>query len=227
MTEKILSVDAKNMFSTMSASELAYLCGQCSLLNQLHSLAEFNLDAEFMHVNANYQQLMGYSAAELIGKNLNMLLDLKYQHSMDYQQLWQKLGRGETVTGQFKRMAKGARTVWINASYIPIIELNGSVSKVVEYTTDVTEYVLLKYELAETMQHVKAVLLAVQNGDLSQQIPLVSKNADLTDLCTDINALLTSTTAIIALVKRAGNFIVEAASKVEAASRSLINSQHR
>lgn len=227
MTEKIPSADEKSIISKSSAAALADLCEQGHVLNQLHSIAEFNLDAEFMRVNENYLELTGYGAEELLGKNLNMLLDLKYQHSVEYQLLWQRLRRGETVSGQFKRIANGAKTVWINASYIPVIELTGSVLKVVEYATDVTEHVQLKQELADTMLQVKSVLLAVQNGDLSQQIAVVGRNADLIEICTGVNAVLASTTAIAELVKRAGVFITEAAARVEAASKSLINSRRR
>lgn len=225
MTEKILSVDENSVISTISAVELDDFYSQSNVLNQLHSLAEFNLNAEFMRVNANYQLLTGYCAEDLLGKSLSMLLDLKYQHSAEYQLLWQRLRQGETVSGQFKRLAKGTKTVWINATYVPVVELTGKVLKVVEYATDVTEYVLLKQELAETVQQVNAVLMAVQNGDLSQHITVAGKSADLADLCTDVNALIANTAAIVELVKRAGSSIVEAAGRVEAASKSLINSQ--
>lgn len=227
MTDKILSADETSLISKISAAALADLYEQGHVLNQLHSIAEYNLDAEFMRVNENYLQLTGYGADELLGQNLNMLLDLKYRHSEEYQLFWQKLRRGETVSGQYKRIAKGAKTVWINASYIPVIELTGSLWKVVEYATDVTEHVQLKQELAETMLQVKSVLLAVQKGDLSQQISVVCRNTDLVELCTGVNAVLASTTAIAELVKRAGIFIAEAAARVEAASKSLIKNQRR
>jgi methyl-accepting chemotaxis protein len=227
MTKIIQGVTAKSLTSSLSDAALTGSDGQAKILNQLHSVAEFNLDAEFISVNANYLQLMGYAAQDLLGEKLSMLLDLKSQHGQEYMLLWQSLLRGETVSGQFKRMAKGAKAVWISASYIPVIGAAGSVLTVVEYATDVTEHVLLKQVLTETVQQVKAVLLAVQSGDLSQQVAVTAKHAELADMCADINALLASTTAIVTLVKRAGSFIAEAAGKVEAASKSLINSQRR
>jgi methyl-accepting chemotaxis protein len=225
MTEKISNADQQSLISTMTASELAEFCGQGHMLNQLHCLAEFNLNAEFIRVNANYLELTGYGAEDLLGKNLCMLLDLKYQHSLEYQLLWQRLRHGETVSGQFKRMAKGAKSVWINATYVPVVELTGKVLKVVEYATDVTEHVLLKHELTETVLQVNAVLMSVQNGDLRQKIPLLCKNAELADLCTQINALIDSASAIVALVKRNASSIAQAAGRLETACRSLINSQ--
>jgi methyl-accepting chemotaxis protein len=223
MTEKIAGVNEQNVINAGSVVQDSASLG--SVINQLHSLAEFNLDAEFIRVNENYQQLMGYAAEDMLGNKLTMLLDLKSQHSEEYQLLWQKLRSGESVCARFKRIAKGAKIVWINASYVPVIGVDGSVLSVVESATDVTAHVLLSEELAETLQQVKSVLLMVKSGDLSQQIAVVAKNADLAELCNEVNALLASTRAIVELVKRAGYFIVEAAAKVEAVSKALIKNQ--
>ena len=54
---------------------------------------------------------------------------------------WEKLGRGEYDAGQYKRIGKGGKEIWIQASYNPIMDLNGKPFKVVKYATDITEQV--------------------------------------------------------------------------------------
>jgi methyl-accepting chemotaxis protein len=65
----------------------------------------------------------------------------RYRSAREYRAFWEKLGRGEYDAGQYKRIAKGARELWLQASYNPIFDLNGKPYKVVKYATDVTAQV--------------------------------------------------------------------------------------
>ena len=67
-----------------------------------------------------------------------MFVDPAYAQSPEYQEFWRKLNRGERIEEEYKRIAKGGREVWIQASYNPIFDLNGRVVKVVKFMTDVT-----------------------------------------------------------------------------------------
>ncbi len=79
-----------------------------------------------------------------------------YRQSPDYRLFWEKLGRGEYDAGQYKRVAKGGREVWIQASYNPILDANGKAFKVVKFATDITQQ-------------------KVQNADYEGQISAISK----------------------------------------------------
>ena len=68
-----------------------------------------------------------------------MFVDPAYRQSAEYRSFWDKLGRGEYDAGQYKRVGKGGKEVWIQASYNPILDLNGKPFKVVKYATDITE----------------------------------------------------------------------------------------
>lgn len=68
-----------------------------------------------------------------------MFVDSSTSTSGEYREFWQRLGRGEFETGEYKRVAKGGREVWLQASYNPIYDLSGHPFKVVKYATDITD----------------------------------------------------------------------------------------
>ena len=57
----------------------------------------------------------------------------------EYREFWASLNRGEYQAGEYKRIGKGGKEVWIQASYNPILDLNGKPFKVVKYATDITD----------------------------------------------------------------------------------------
>ncbi|MFA6041235.1 MAG: methyl-accepting chemotaxis protein, partial [Methylophilus sp.] len=83
---------------------------------------------------------------EIVGNHHSMFVEPSYKSSAEYKAFWDKLARGEADTGQYKRIAKGNKAVWLEASYIPIFDLNGQPFKVVKYATDITANVLAERE---------------------------------------------------------------------------------
>ncbi|WP_312667520.1 PAS domain-containing protein, partial [Escherichia coli] len=83
----------------------------------------------------------GYSLDDVRGQHHSLFVEPEYRSSAEYRQFWEKLGRGEYDAGQYRRLGKGGREVWIQASYNPILDLNGKPFKVVKYATDITAQV--------------------------------------------------------------------------------------
>ena len=48
------------------------------------------------------------------------------------------MGRGEIDAGQYRRLGKGGREVWIEASYNPVFDAAGRPYKVIKFATDIT-----------------------------------------------------------------------------------------
>jgi methyl-accepting chemotaxis protein len=107
-------------------------------LDKSQAIIEFNMDGTIITANANFLGAMGYSLDEVKGKHHSMFVDPAYRDSADYREFWAKLNRGEFQAGQYKRIAKGAKEVWIEASYNPLAK-NGKPYKVVKYATDVSK----------------------------------------------------------------------------------------
>ncbi|MES2684923.1 MAG: methyl-accepting chemotaxis protein [Pseudomonadota bacterium] len=137
---------AESITSTKGASEAlrrADLEGQLAAIHKSQAVIEFSLDGTILHANDNFLMAMGYSLAEVKGQHHCIFVEPSYRNSSEYRTFWDKLGRGEFDQGQYKRIAKGGREVWIQASYNPIFDHNGRPFKVVKYATDITQAKLM------------------------------------------------------------------------------------
>jgi methyl-accepting chemotaxis protein len=113
--------------------------GQVSAIRKSQAVIEFNMDGTIIAANDNFLNAMGYSMNEIKGQHHSMFVDLAYGRSHAYKDFWAKLNRGEYLSDEFKRIGKGGKEVWIQASYNPIQDMNGLPFKVVKYATDVTD----------------------------------------------------------------------------------------
>ncbi len=112
--------------------------GQIEAIAQSQAVIEFTTTGEIIDANANFLEAMGYTLDEIKGRHHSMFVEPDYARSEAYKAFWARLGSGEFQSGEFRRLGKGGREVWIQASYNPIRDLNGKPVKVVKYATDVT-----------------------------------------------------------------------------------------
>lgn len=112
--------------------------GQLAAINKSQAVIEFALDGRILHANENFLKTLGYSLDEVKGRHHSIFVDPAYRETFEYKNFWEKLGRGEFDSGKYKRIAKGGREIWIQASYNPILDLNGKPVKVVKFAADIT-----------------------------------------------------------------------------------------
>jgi methyl-accepting chemotaxis protein len=124
--------------TTKAKLEAADFSGQIAAIGKSQAVIEFNMDGTVVNANENFCHTLGYALDEIKGKHHSMFAEPQYAASQAYREFWAKLNRGEYDAAEYKRIGKGGREVWINASYNPIIDLNGKPFKVVKYATDVT-----------------------------------------------------------------------------------------
>jgi len=117
--------------------------GQIAAISKAQAVIEFNMDGTVITANDNFLKALGYTLAEIKGQHHSMFVDEAYKQSPAYKEFWMKLNRGEYDAAEYKRIGKGGREVWIQASYNPILDLHGKPFKVVKYATDVTTQKLL------------------------------------------------------------------------------------
>jgi methyl-accepting chemotaxis protein len=123
----------------VSAVNIADMKGQIAAISKAQAVIEFTLDGKIVNANENFLKTLGYTLEEIVGQHHSMFVDPVYRSSPEYRSFWEKLGRGEYDAGQYKRIGKGGKEVWIQASYNPILDTAGKPFKVVKYATDVTE----------------------------------------------------------------------------------------
>jgi methyl-accepting chemotaxis protein len=116
-------------------------------INRVQAVISFKPDGTILDANENFLSTFGYTLSEINGKHHRMLCDSSYTNSDEYKRLWENLGRGEFENGEYRRIGKGGKEVWINASYNPILDTNGRVSKVIKFAVDISKQKLRDCEL--------------------------------------------------------------------------------
>jgi methyl-accepting chemotaxis protein len=122
----------------------ANLAGQIVAIGKSQAVIEFNMDGTIICANSNFLGAMGYALDEIRGRHHSMFVDPAERDGAAYREFWAKLNRGEYQAAEYKRMGKGGKEVWIQASYNPILDLNGKPYKVVKYATDTTVQVIAR-----------------------------------------------------------------------------------
>ena len=113
--------------------------GQLQAIGKAQAVIEFNLDGTVITANENFLKALGYRLEEIKGQHHSLFVDPAFRASAEYKQFWRDLNDGKYQAAEYKRIGKGGKEVWIQASYNPIFDLNGKPFKVVKYATDISE----------------------------------------------------------------------------------------
>ncbi len=129
---------AGNILEWADVTEARTHAGIISSIGRTQALIEFTLDGVVLDANENFLAVMGYGLDEIKGRHHSLFVDAATKASADYRAFWETLKRGEFVEGRFQRVAKGGRTVFIDASYVAVLDRAGKPFKVVKIASDVT-----------------------------------------------------------------------------------------
>ena len=131
----------------------ANYAGQIEAIGKSQAVIEFNMDGTILTANQNFLGAVGYSLGEIQGKHHRMFVDPADRDGAEYRDFWANLNRGFYQAAEYRRIGKGGKAIWIQASYNPILDLNGKPFKVVKYATDITAQVIerKKNERVRTM----------------------------------------------------------------------------
>jgi len=206
---------------TAQKFQAADFAGQLAAINKSQAVIEFDLEGRILGANENFLAAMGYALDEVRGQHHAMFAEPDYRQSAEYRAFWAKLGRGEYDAGQYKRLGKGGREVWIQASYNPIYDMNGRPFKVVKYATDITAQVRDTLALQQAVAQTREVVAAAQAGDLTGHIATEDKTGPIAELCQGINALVEAMAGIIAQIKLAADTIAVGASEIAEGNSDL------
>jgi len=126
------------------------------------AIIEFDPKGTILAANANFLRLLGYSLEEIAGKHHSIFVDPGYAQTAEYREFWAKLGRGEFDAREHKRIAKGGREVWIQASYNPVMDSRGAVRRVVKVATDITAEKLKNAEFESKMNAISLAQAVIE-----------------------------------------------------------------
>ena len=198
---------------TASKTQSVEDAGKLLALSRSQAIIEFKPDGEIITANENFLSAMGYSLGEIVGQNHAIFCEPDYVRGDAYKGFWNRLRGGEFIAEEFTRVGRGGKKVFIQASYNPIIDLNGRVIKVVKFATDITGRVENVNTLAGGMQ-------ALAAGDLTREIsqPFIASFERLRE---DYNSVLDKMRQALGTVAQNAKTIAASSNEVKSASSDL------
>ena len=206
--------------TTKQKLQNADFSGQIDAIGKSQAVIEFNMDGTVVHANQNFLSTIGYVLDEIKGKHHSMFVDPAYKNSAEYKQFWEALGRGEYQAAEYKRIGKGGKEIWIQASYNPIMDLNGKPFKVVKYATDITQMVHTRQENERGMNEAVSVLQQVSAGNLSNKMD-GEYAGTFADIKRALNATVDKLIDIVGNIKQSSQSVSTASGEISAGSNDL------
>ena len=208
--------------------------GQLDAIGKSQAVIEFEMDGTIRWANDNFLNTLGYTLNEIKGKHHRMFAEPSYASSPDYAAFWQRLNEGTFDAGEYKRIGKGGKEVWIQASYNPIFDPSGKPYKVVKYATDITAQKELQRQVAENaereriaaeelqrkVEQLLEVAVAAGQGDLTQAITVDGIDS-MGQLATGFREMIRNISQTLEQVNGGANQIDAGSSQIASASQSL------
>jgi methyl-accepting chemotaxis protein len=167
----------------------ADLEGQIAAISKAQAVIEFDLKGHILHANENFLATTGYALDEIQGQHHAMFVEPAYRESIEYREFWNRLGRGNFDAGQYRRVGKGGREIWIQATYNPIYDMNGKPFKVVKYAVDVTGQTVAQRSFERDLDD---LISRARLGDFSPRMPLDNRQGFFLQMGEGTNALMST-----------------------------------
>ena len=175
--------------SDITAEKLkaADFAGQIEAIGKSQAVIEFNMDGVVLNANQNFLATLAYTLSEIQGKHHQMFMPADARDSAEYREFWKGLNRGEFQSGEYQRLGKGGREVWIQASYNPINDLNGKPYKVVKYASDVTAQVIARKKSEKVRGMMESVAAGAEelNASVREISAAMSKSRETASTAVD------------------------------------------
>ncbi len=152
---------------TERTTESLYYKGQVEAISKSQAVIEFDMSGKILWANDNFLNTLDYRLEEIVGKHHSMFCETSYKNSPEYGKFWDKLNDGLFDSGQYLRIGKNNKKVYIQASYNPIIGIDGKPFKVVKYASDVTEKQNMIYQINENVQKLTESLDGISSSSAS------------------------------------------------------------
>ena len=158
---------------TSQKLKAADTAGQIEAIAKSQAVIEFKMDGTIITANENFLNTVGYSLAEIKGRHHGMFVDPAERNGVAYRDFWADLNRGQYQAGEFRRLGRGNQEIWIQASYNPILDLNGKPFKVVKYAADITKAALTRMRAERARSLIEQV--AAGSEEMSASIREISE----------------------------------------------------
>lgn len=204
-------------------------------ISKSQAVIEFSMDGTILKANNNFLNTLGYVESEIIGKKHSMFCEESYKNSSEYTQFWRKLNEGLFDSGEYLRIGKNNKQVWIQASYNPILDLNGNPYKVVKFATNITKRKNMIFDVQKTSSQFSSSVDnlfasaksmaqgAAQTGASTEQASVSIDNVSQSssDVTNKVVTMLESINNVIHSSKKGKDIAIQAKDKSEITSNAI------
>ncbi len=206
---------------------------QIAAIGKSQATISFAMDGTVLDANENFLAVIGYSLDEIKGRHHRMFVDSVYQASEEYKEFWARLNRGEYQAAEYKRVGKGGKEVWIQASYNPIFNSAGEPVKVVKFASDVSAQVAMRQSMTNLLLSIGDVSVTIAGSaeELTNVSQELSTHADATShqansvsqtstrVSTNVNVVAASSEEMMVSIRE----ISKSASEAARIAKSAVN----
>ncbi len=194
--------------------------GIVNAINNSFAYIEFDTKGNILAANDIFLNVLEYSAQDIQGKHHRIFCDSDYTNSSDYIKFWDDLANGVVKKGQFARVSRNGKKVWIQAVYSSVKDEMGRIVKIVKIATDITRQKEIELETQEAAIEVSRVIGAMSEGDLTKRYSIASSGA-LKIMGEGLNETLETLNQLIGTVVVNSENIVSASAQIAAAATEL------
>jgi methyl-accepting chemotaxis protein len=151
-------------------------------MEENYAIISFKPDGTIINANDNFLNALGYTANEVVGNHHRMFCKKEYTNTQEYSDFWNSLAKGQSKINEFERISKDGVSIWIQASYTPVKNKNGKVTRVVKFAQDITDS-------KHVIDSVKKAIELAKTGIMKQNITQSTKNEGIEELKDGINDL--------------------------------------
>ena len=174
--------------------------GQINAIHKFQAVIEFRLDGTIIVANENFLSTVGYALTEIQGKHHSMFVPPALRDSGTYRSFWDSLRNGDYQAGEFERVGKGDRRIWLQASYNPILDAEGRLCKVVKFASDITDQVEQRMRRADAQKMIDADLGQITEAVSSTNGQATAAAAASTQTATNMQAVASGAEELAASV---------------------------
>ncbi len=184
--------------------------GQLAAIDKSQAVIQFNLDGTIITANANFLASTGYTLDEIQGQHHRMFVPDGERESAAYREFWEKLNRGEFQAAEYRRIGKGGREIWLQATYNPIFSPAGQPYKVVKFCTDITNAVESRMRRDSMMARIDADLNEIADAIAQTSREVLSAEGSSSQTAANVQAVASAAEELVASVQEIARRVNEA-----------------
>lgn len=144
----------------------SFMAEKVDAINRSQAVIEFSTDGIILNANENFLTTVGYQLHEIVGQHHRMFVSPVYSATEAYKQFWAKLNQGQFHAGEFERIGKSGKRIWIQATYNPVFDRNGKPIRVIKFALDVTQQVLMREKISSNVY--RTAKLSANTSELTE-----------------------------------------------------------